>query len=70
MSNPTQRFTRAQAPARGNEAVPAVVRLILPDEAQEQRIPRILAEVHLGGGIRASFTIARKRGPKGHLAGC
>jgi hypothetical protein len=47
--------------------VPAVVRLTLPPDPEAQRIPRILAEVDLGDGIRASFTVARKRGPRGRL---
>ena len=59
--------TRAQARARGNDHGPEVVKLTLPDEGRDQRIPRLLAEVHLGGGIHASFTVARKRGPNGRL---
>jgi hypothetical protein len=59
--------TRAQASARSSEPLPKVVRLVPPDPDKDQRIPRIQAVVHLGGGIQACFTVARKRGPHGKL---
>ena len=65
--NATPLSTRAPAPARGNDQVPGVVRLILPDETQEQRIARLHIEVRLPAGIRAIFCAARKRGVFGKI---